>query len=139
MRETAEFSGLVAGVSAALIDTYRGVPVNAPGRVFTDLAVAVADGADAISGTGVLGDRAEVFGAVASGPTAWRLLERLPAWASLRAAPLVRLRTAHPDHHDPRTHGDTGHHAGPLSTPRQRPSLTKIKQARTGRRVKDRG
>ncbi len=41
LRETAEFAGLVAGVSAALIDTYRGIPVHTPRRVFTDLAVAV--------------------------------------------------------------------------------------------------
>src|SRR3954453_17021818 len=46
----AEYSGLVEGVTEALIGTYRGAPVHAPGRVFTDLAVAVADGADAISG-----------------------------------------------------------------------------------------
>jgi hypothetical protein len=39
--------------------------VHPPGRVFTDLAVAVADGADAISGIAVLGDREELFGAVA--------------------------------------------------------------------------
>lgn len=79
LRETAELSGLVTGVSAALIDTYRGVPVHSPGRVFTDLAVAVADGADAVSGIGVLTDRVDLFGAVASMPTAWRLLERLDA------------------------------------------------------------
>src|SRR4051794_6527161 len=53
----AEYTGLVDGVTAALADTYRGAPVHAPGRVFTDLAVAVADGADAISGISVLGDR----------------------------------------------------------------------------------
>ena len=35
----------------------RACPVHAPGRVFTDLACAVADGADAISGIAVLGDR----------------------------------------------------------------------------------
>lgn len=35
------------------------------GRVFTDLAVAVADGADAISGIEVLGDREDLFGPVA--------------------------------------------------------------------------
>jgi hypothetical protein len=48
------------------------VPINAPGRVFTDLAVAVADGANAIGGIGVLEDREELFGPVASMPTAWR-------------------------------------------------------------------
>ncbi len=77
LREVAEYTGLVGGVTGALIDTYRGVPVHAPGRVFTDLAVAVADGADAISGISVLGDREELFGPVASMPTTWRVLDRI--------------------------------------------------------------
>jgi hypothetical protein len=69
--------GLAEGVSEALIDTYRGTPVHPPGRVFTDLAVAVADGADAISGIAVLADRSDLFGAVASMPTTWRVLDRI--------------------------------------------------------------
>ena len=79
LREMAQFTGLSDAVSEALIDTYRGVPVHPPGRVFTDLAVAVADGADAISGIAVLGDREELFGAVASMPTTWRVLDRVDA------------------------------------------------------------
>src|SRR3954471_11628399 len=75
----AEYSGLVEGVTEALIGTYRGAPVHAPGRVFTDLAVAVADGADAISGISVLGDRQDLFGPVASMPTTWRVLDRIDA------------------------------------------------------------
>jgi hypothetical protein len=77
LRELAEETGLVDGITAALIDTYRGPPIHAPGRVFTDLAVAVADGADAISGIAVLGDREELFGPVASMPTTWRVLDRV--------------------------------------------------------------
>ena len=77
LREMAESTGLVDGVTEALIGTYRGVPVHAPGRVFTDLAVAVADGADAISGIAVLGDREDLHGPVASMPTTWRVLDRI--------------------------------------------------------------
>lgn len=77
LREMAENSGLVEGVTSALIDTYRGVPSHAPGRVFSDLAVAVADGADAISGISVLVDRQDLFGPVASMPTTWRVLDRI--------------------------------------------------------------
>lgn len=51
--------------------------MHAPGRVFTDLAVAVADGADAVSGISVLGDRQDLFGPVASMPTSWRVLDRI--------------------------------------------------------------
>ena len=79
LREMAEYMGLVDAVSAALADTYRGPWVHAPGRVFTDLAAAVADGADALSGIGVLGDREDLHGPVASMPTTWRLLDRVDA------------------------------------------------------------
>ena len=77
LREMAQLTGLTRGVTGALLDTYRGVPVHAPGRVFTDLACAIADGADCVSGIGVLGDREDLFGPVASMPTTWRLLERV--------------------------------------------------------------
>lgn len=77
LREMAEYTGLVQGVTVALADTYRGPWLHAPGRVFTDLAVAVADGADAISGISVLGDREDLFGPVASMPTTWRVLDRI--------------------------------------------------------------
>ncbi|MGE5285627.1 MAG: IS1380 family transposase [Micromonosporaceae bacterium] len=77
LREMAEYTGLVDRISRALIDCYRGVPVHAPGRVFCDVAVAIADGADAVSGIAVLGDREELFGPVASMPTAWRVLDRI--------------------------------------------------------------
>jgi hypothetical protein len=88
LREMAEYTGLNEGVTAALADTYKGVPVHPPGRVFTDLAVAVADGADAISGIAVLGDREGLCGPVASMPTTWRVLDRVDA------AHLDRVRDA---------------------------------------------
>lgn len=90
LREMAEYTGLVEAVSAGLADTYRGQWFHAPGRVFTDLAVAVADGADAITGIAVLGDREDLQGPVASMPTTWRVLDRvdpdhLPAVHAARA------------------------------------------------------
>ena len=77
LREMADYTGLTGEVTAALADTYRGPWLHAPGRVFTDLAVVVADGADAISGISVLGDREDLHGSVASMPTTWRLLDRV--------------------------------------------------------------
>lgn len=77
LRELTEDTDLVAALNAALADTYRGPWVHAPGGVLSDLAVAVADGADAITGIAVLGDREKAFGAVASMPTAWRALDRI--------------------------------------------------------------
>lgn len=79
LREMAEYTGLVDTISATLADTYRGPWLHAPGRVFTDLAAAVADGADAISGIAGLGDREDLHGPVASMPTTWRLLDRVDA------------------------------------------------------------
>src|SRR5690606_22973394 len=91
LREMAEHTGLVTALDEALVDTYRGVWVHSPGQVLTDMAVAVADGAAAITGIRVLGDREDVFGPVASMPTAWRVLDRvdaqhLPAVRAARAA-----------------------------------------------------
>ncbi len=79
LREMAQATGLVSGVNDALMDTYSGIPFHAPGQVFADLAAAIADGADAVSGIAVLRDRQELFGPVASMPTTWRLLDRIDA------------------------------------------------------------
>jgi Transposase DDE domain group 1 len=88
LRELAVETGLAGEVTATLIDTYRGPPVHAPGQVFADLAVAIADGADAVSGIEVLRDRQALFGPVAPMPTAWRLLDRIdePHLERVRAA-----------------------------------------------------
>jgi hypothetical protein len=76
LRELATETGLAGTVAEVLLDTYRGLPVHVPGQVFADLAVAIADGADAVTGIEVLRDRESLFGPVASMPTAWRLLDR---------------------------------------------------------------
>ena len=96
LREMAEETGLTEAITGALLDTYAGVPVHAPGRVFTDLAVAIADGADAVSGIAVLADRADLFGPVASMPTTWRVLDRIdaPHLERVRAARAVARERA---------------------------------------------
>jgi len=47
------------------------------GRVLADLACAIADGARVISDYRVMGDQRELFGLVASVPTAWRTLAEI--------------------------------------------------------------
>ncbi len=101
LRELADRTGLSAQVSAALADTYRGPWVYAPGEVFSDLAAAVADGADCIDGVGQLcGDREHVFGAKASTTTMWRLIDEridaahLPGVRAARAAARAAAWTA---------------------------------------------
>jgi hypothetical protein len=76
LQELAE-TGLAGAVSGTLLDIYQGLPLHLPGQVFEDLAVAVADGADAATGIEVLRDRQALFGPVAPMPTAWRLLGRI--------------------------------------------------------------
>jgi hypothetical protein len=95
LRELAADSGLVAEVTEVLADTYDGPWQHPPGRVFADLAVAIADGADCVSGVEVFGDRHGIAGPVASMPTTWRVLERidedhLPKVQAARAAARAR-------------------------------------------------
>jgi hypothetical protein len=56
--------------------------------VVADLACAIADGARVISDFRVMSDRSELFGRVASVPTAWRTLAEI-ARAGTRADPRV--------------------------------------------------
>jgi hypothetical protein len=99
LRELAQDTGLVEGVTAVLADTYAGPWVHAPGQVFADMAVAIADGGDCVSHIEVFGDRHQVCGPVASMPTAWRMLDRideahLPGVLAARAAARERAWTA---------------------------------------------
>lgn len=61
---------------------------HAPGRVAVDLAVMLADGGEAIRDLALLRDQQQVFGPVASIPTAWRVLAGIDTQAlkALRAA-----------------------------------------------------
>src|SRR5256884_308594 len=80
------------GLSAAFGDALGPLRVRQsghdPGRVAMDLAVMLADGGEAIADLAVLRNRADLFGPVASDPTAWRLL------SDLDAAALAQLRAA---------------------------------------------
>jgi hypothetical protein len=58
------------------------------GDVLVDLAVAIADGAEAISDLATLRDQPDLFGTVASHPTVWRTLD------AVDEAALQRIKTA---------------------------------------------
>ena len=73
VRELADRTGLTGGLSAALSSPVAG---HDRGRVLADLACAIADGARVISDFRVMGDQRELFGPVASVPTAWRALKQ---------------------------------------------------------------
>jgi hypothetical protein len=76
LRQLADRTGLTAGLSSALPSPLGG---HDRGRVFSDLACAIADGARVISDFRVMGDQRELFGPVASVPTAWRALKEAAA------------------------------------------------------------
>jgi len=74
LRLIADNTGLTAGLSRAL--ARRGfAPVHDRGRVLTDLGVCIADGGRVLSDLAALRDQPELYGPVASDPTAWRTLE----------------------------------------------------------------
>lgn len=77
LRELTISTGLGTGWSAALLDTYEDMPTHLPGRVLADLAVAIADGGDALAHLATLRDQEKLFGAVASDATASRVLDRV--------------------------------------------------------------
>ncbi len=73
--DLADDLGLSLGLSAAMAPTKRRRRGHDRGKVLVDLAVALADGATAISDLRVLANQPALFGEVASLPTAWRTLE----------------------------------------------------------------
>ena len=66
LTETARISGLQAGLSAGLDRWRASRAVHDPGKIVTDLAVAVALGGDCLADIGVLRAEPALFGLVAS-------------------------------------------------------------------------
>src|SRR5438105_2995014 len=76
LRLIADNAGLTDGLSRAL--ARRGfTPVHDRGRVLGDLAVCIADGGRVLSDLAALRDQPELYGPVASDPTAWRALDAI--------------------------------------------------------------
>ena len=103
LRELADRVGLTRALGWHQVGARRR---HLDAAVLRDLAVMLADGGDCLSDLAALRDQPELFGPVASTPTAWRVLERLAqdpdGLARLRAARAhARARAwaagAHPD------------------------------------------
>lgn len=75
LAELADRSGLTRAMSVAMADCGISWRIHDPGVVLTHLAVAIADGADCLADIAALREQAELFGPVASTPTAWRAVE----------------------------------------------------------------
>jgi hypothetical protein len=86
----AERLGLSASLARAMAPIRERRSAHDPGRVLRDLAVMLADGGDCLHDLGALRDQVDLFGRVASGATAWRVIdavdqERLEAIRAARA------------------------------------------------------
>lgn len=88
LSDLSDATGLTEGLSVAMAPTKRRRRGHDRGQVLADVAVMIADGGDSISDLAVLRDQPELFGAVASTPTAWRALE------AIDGAALERIATA---------------------------------------------
>ena len=86
LSDLAEETGLTGALSAAMAPTKQRRRGHDRGHVLVDLAVMIADGGDAISDLAVLRDQPDLFGQVASTPTAWRTLEAVDTAALERIA-----------------------------------------------------
>src|ERR1700694_3485050 len=88
LADLADATRLSAAMSETLMLSRQRASGHDPGRVAVDLAVMLAGGGEAISDLAVLRGQSELFGAVPSDPTAWRLLAALDddAEARMRAA-----------------------------------------------------
>ena len=84
--DLADRLGLTQGLSAAMAPTKKRQRGHDRGRVAVDLAVALADGATAISDLRALANQPALFGEVASVPTAWRTLDAIDEGALERIA-----------------------------------------------------
>src|SRR3981189_2183365 len=86
--DLADALGLTDALSEAMAPTKIRRRCHDRGRVVIDLAGAIADGARSISDLEVLAHQPELFGEVASVPTAWRVLEASdePARSRMAAA-----------------------------------------------------
>ena len=81
--------GLTDALSEALAPTRERRSAHDPGEVVRDLCVMLADGGDCLADLGALRDQEDLFGRVASAPTAWRVVDSLCAEGMLE-----RLRAA---------------------------------------------
>jgi Transposase DDE domain group 1 len=88
LADLADALGLTDALSAAMAPTKQRRRGHDRGEVLADLAVMIADGGETISELRVLRNQPELFGPVASHPTAWRALE------AVDAAALERIKTA---------------------------------------------
>ncbi len=93
LTQTLRVTGLDRGLDAALERWRPARAVHSPGKIITDLAVALALGGDCLADVAMLRAQPELFGPVASDPVVSRLVTRLAADAP-RALKAIRAARA---------------------------------------------
>jgi hypothetical protein len=86
LSDLADAVGLTDGLAVAMAPTKQRRRGHDRGQVLVDVAVMIADGGEAISDLAVLRNQPDLFGQVASTPTAWRTLQAVDADALERIA-----------------------------------------------------
>jgi hypothetical protein len=89
--DLADAVGLTGSLSAAMAPTKQRRRGHDRGEVLTDVAVAIAGGAETISDLATMRDQPDLFGPVASHATVWRTLD------AVDEAALERIKTARAD------------------------------------------
>jgi hypothetical protein len=92
--ETIRVSGIGGGLTRALAPWRGGRAVHEPGKVFLDVAHAVALGGDCLADVAVVRAQPVLFGPVASDPTVWRLLATLALDVDAAVAAIGAARAA---------------------------------------------
>lgn len=74
LTELADTLGLTRSLAVAMAPTRQRRSAHDPGEVLRDLVVMLANGGDSLSDLAVLRNQPDLFGGVASDPTAWRVV-----------------------------------------------------------------
>ena len=94
LARTAVRTGLSRALTGALSPWRKPLATHDPGKILTDVAIAVALGGDCLADIAVLRAQSGVFGAVASDPTVSRLITTLAADAPTALAAINAARAA---------------------------------------------
>ena len=92
--ETVRAAGLDRALSAALARWRKPMAIHDPGKVITDLAIALALGGDCLADVALLRAEPAVFGPVASDPTVSRTIDALAADATRALTAIDTARAA---------------------------------------------
>jgi hypothetical protein len=86
LAELADTLGWTRALSMGMAPFRQRRSAHDPGAVLRDLMVSIADGGDCLADLGALREQSDLFGRVASAPTAWRVIDTIKPRAAGGAA-----------------------------------------------------